>query len=35
MIHVDFMIGTDDMHIVGTTGDGREVTIFKDGTWAI
>ncbi|MFA7449469.1 MAG: aminopeptidase, partial [Bacilli bacterium] len=35
MIHVDFMIGTDDMHIVGTTQDGREVTIFKDGTWAI
>ncbi len=35
MIHVDFMIGSDDMHIVGTTQDGRKVTIFKDGTWAI
>lgn len=35
MIHVDFMIGSDDLRIVGTTKDGREVLIFNEGTWAI
>lgn len=35
MIHVDFMIGTPDMKIVGKTSEGKEVLIFKDGTWAI
>lgn len=34
-IHVDFMIGTPDMRIVGTTEDGREVDIFRDGDFAI
>ena len=34
MIHVDFMIGTKDMSIVGITKDGKRVQIFKDGTWA-
>lgn len=35
MIHVDFMIGTEDLSITATTFDGREVAIFRDGTWAI
>jgi len=35
MIHVDFMIGSDDLHIVGTTKDGKEIVIFNEGTWAI
>ena len=35
MIHVDFMIGSKDMSIVGVTEDGRRVQIFKDGNWAI
>ena len=34
MIHVDFMIGTRDMSIVGITKNGKRVQIFKDGTWA-
>lgn len=34
-IHVDFMIGTPDMKIVGTTEDGKEVEIFRDGDFAI
>ena len=34
-IHVDFMIGTPDMKIVGVTEDGREVEIFRDGDFAI
>ena len=34
MIHVDFMIGTRDLSIVGITRDGRRVQIFENGTWA-
>lgn len=33
--HVDFMIGSADLEIVGTTFDKQEVTVFKNGTWAI
>ena len=32
--HTDFMIGTEDMSIIGVTGDGQEVTVFKDGNFA-
>ena len=35
VIHIDFMIGTEDMHIVGTTEDGQEVVIFDKGDFAI
>ena len=35
MIHVDFMIGTKDLEIVGTSFSGKKTTIFKDGNWAI
>ena len=35
MIHVDFMIGSKDLSIVGTTFDNKKVQIFKDGVWAI
>lgn len=34
MIHVDFMIGSKDLSIVGITKDNQEVQIFKDGNWA-
>ena len=34
MIHVDFMIGSKDLNIVGITKDDREVQIFKDGNFA-
>ena len=34
MNHVDFMIGSNDMNIVGITHDGKEVQVFKDGNWA-
>ncbi len=33
MIHVDFMIGADDMEITGYK-DGKAVPIFINGTWA-
>ena len=35
MIHVDFMIGSKDMSIVGVMQDGKKVQIFKDGNWSI
>lgn len=35
MIHVDFMIGSRDMSIIGVTKDGKRVQIFKDGNWVI
>ena len=35
VIHVDFMIGTDDMSITGITEDGEEIAIFRNGTWAV
>ena len=35
MIHVDFMVGTEDLRIEGTTWDGEKVTVFENGTWAI
>ncbi len=35
MIHVDFMIGSADMSIIGVTADGKRVQIFKEGNWAI
>ena len=34
MIHVDFMIGSQDLQIVGVTKTGERVQIFKDGNWA-
>ena len=34
MIHEDFMIGTPDLSITARCRDGREVAIFRDGTWA-
>ena len=34
IVHEDFMIGTEDMLIVATTHDGKEVKIFENGEWA-
>ncbi len=33
-IHVDFMIGSEDLQIDGITEDGKTVAIFKNGNWA-
>lgn len=35
LTHVDFMIGTADLSIVGTTHDGREIAVFKNGNFAL
>ena len=33
--HVDFMIGTRDLSIVGETYDGERITVFENGNFAI
>lgn len=35
LTHVDFMIGSAELNIVGETADGEKVQIFKDGNWVI
>lgn len=32
--HVDFMVGTDDMDIMGICADGTEVPVFVNGQWS-
>lgn len=34
LAHVDFMVGSKDMNIVGETKDGQKVQIFENGNWA-
>ena len=33
MIHVDFMVGCEDLSIDGITADGRKVAVFRQGKW--
>ena len=32
--HVDFMLGTPDLSIIGVEADGTETPIFINGNWA-
>lgn len=34
-IHVDFMIGSDELAITGITTEGREVPLLREGAWQI
>lgn len=34
LTHVDFMVGSSDMDIIGETPDGKHIQIFKNGNWA-
>ena len=34
LTHVDFMIGSADMDIIGETYDEKKIQIFKNGNWA-
>lgn len=34
LTHVDFMVGSSDMNIIGETYDGENIQVFKDGNWA-
>ena len=33
--HIDFMIGTPDLIVIGIGYDGKETTLFSDGDWVI
>ncbi|MEK6264658.1 MAG: aminopeptidase [Clostridium sp.] len=33
-VHEDFMVGTEDLEIIGITRDGKEVPVFKNGNFA-
>ena len=33
MIHVDFMIGSEDLSIDGITRDGEKIPVFRNGNW--
>jgi aminopeptidase len=34
-IHIDFMIGSDDVQVTGLTADGDVVPILRDGAWQL
>ena len=34
-IHIDFMIGADDVTVSGVTRDGREVPLLREGAWQL
>jgi aminopeptidase len=34
-LHIDFMIGGDEVAVTGVTGDGREVALLRGGHWQI
>jgi aminopeptidase len=34
-IHIDFMIGSDEVAVTGLTGDGGEVPVLRGGSWQI
>lgn len=34
LTHVDFMIGSEDMSIIGETTDGEKLQVFENGNWA-
>jgi aminopeptidase len=34
-LHIDFMIGSDDVEVTGVSGDGRDVPLLRGGRWQI
>jgi aminopeptidase len=34
-IHVDFMVGSDEVTVTGLTRDGREVPVLREGAWQL
>ena len=33
--HVDFMVGTADLSIIGTTHENKEIAVFENGNFAL
>jgi aminopeptidase len=34
-IHIDFMIGSNEVQVTGLTRDGKEIPILRDGSWQL
>ena len=34
-VHVDFMVGADDVHVTGITRDGERVPVLRDSAWQL
>ena len=34
-VHVDFMIGSDEVDVTGTTKDGRSMPLLRGGAWQV
>ena len=34
-LHIDFMIGSDEVSVTGITGAGDEVPLLRGGSWQI
>ena len=34
IIHVDFMIGAEDLSVIAVDKDGKETPLFVNGNWA-
>jgi aminopeptidase len=34
-VHIDFMIGSDDVAVTGRTRDGRDVPVLRGGAWQV
>jgi aminopeptidase len=34
-VHIDFMVGSDDVMVTGLAQDGREVPVLRGGTWQV
>ena len=34
-VHIDFMIGSDDVTVTGRTKDGHDVVVMRGGAWQI
>jgi aminopeptidase len=34
-VHIDFMIGSDDVDVTATTRDGDEVPLLRGGDWQL
>lgn len=35
LVHVDFMVGTEDLEIIGIKEDGTEIPVFKNGNFSL
>lgn len=35
LTHVDFMVGSEELEIIGETAEGEKIQVFKNGDWVI